>query len=108
MAMLPWHSAVPSLALPLILPPTLPLLAILEVAPPNHSHTTTQILPSCLASHVIAAPETRRGHDAGLPCTRNSNGQQLLQLLLLLQLLQLLLLLLLPQFLLLLPGPRLS
>ena len=79
MAMLPWHSAVPSLALPLILPPTLPLLAILEVAPPNHSHTTTQILPSCLASHVIAALEIKRGLDAELPGTKSSNSWQLFQ-----------------------------
>ena len=77
MAMLPWHSAVPSLALPLILPPTLHLLAILELVPP--SPTTTLILPSSLASHVNAALQTKRDHDAELLGTRSSYGWQLFQ-----------------------------
>ena len=38
-------------------------------------------LPSYLVSHVSVALETRKGHDAELPCTRSSNGQQVFQLL---------------------------
>ena len=67
------------MVLPLTLPPTPLLLAIQEFVTPSHSLAITLSLPSYLVSHVSVALETRRGHDAGLPCTRSSNDQQLFQ-----------------------------